>query len=193
VTTPPIPGPDAILTSTRDWLERAVIGLNLCPFARAVHINDQIRYVVSPAHDTAALLEELNHELRLLAATPEATVDTVLLIHPHVLTAFLDYNDFIGTADAAIEALGFDGVFQIASFHPLYRFAGTSEDDVTNNTNRSPYPMLQILRESSVEKAVASVPDPDDIYRRNMTTMRRLGAGGWSAMGLGRPGGRQSS
>ena len=193
MTTHPVPDPEAVVSTTRDWIERAVIGLNLCPFARAVYVNDQIRYVVSPAHDTTALLGDLVRELRWLNQMPDDTVDTLLLIHPHALTGFLDYNDFIGVADAAIEELGFQGVFQIAGFHPLYRFAGTTEDDITNNTNRSPYPMVQLLRESSVEKAIASVSDSDDIYRRNMDTMRRLGAPGWDAMGFARRSGPQSS
>ena len=182
-------GPDsaAVVAATRTWLERAVIGLQLCPFARAVYVNEQVRYVVSDASNTEALREVLERELRTLAQTDASVIDTTLLIHPQVLTAFLDYNDFLGVANETVEGLGFDGVVQIASFHPAYQFAGTACGDVTNFTNRSPYPMLHLLREASVRRAVASFPDAPNIYQRNLDTMRRLGAAGWTALALDAP------
>jgi hypothetical protein len=167
------------IAETRRWLERAVIGLNLCPFAKAVHVNERIRWVESPARDEQALLEHLLAELRLLADADPAQTETTLLIHPHVLNDFLDYNDFLDAADAAVEALGLAGVLQVASFHPQYRFEGTDPDDVGNLTNRSPHPMLHLLREESIAHAVAAFPDAAAIYQRNIDTLRRLGACGW--------------
>jgi len=181
--------PDEILARTRRWLERAVIGLNLCPFAKAVYVKDQIRWVVSPAETPEALLAELIAELQTLAAADPAVdpkvVDTTLLIHPTVLTDFLDYNEFLAVADAALEDLGLSGVLQIASFHPQYRFAGTAPDAIENCTNRSPYPLLHLLREASVERAVAAFPDAAEIFERNIDTLRRLGHAGWRRLGLG--------
>jgi hypothetical protein len=172
---------DAI-AATRHWLERAVIGLNLCPFARAVHLKQQIRWVESPARDVAGLLAQLRHELKFLAAADPARVETTLLVHPHVLNDFLDYNDFLDVADAAVEELGLAGVLQVASFHPDYRFAGTARDDVDNLSNRSPVPMLHLLREESISRAVATLPDTAVIYKRNIETLRRLGAAGWHGL-----------
>ena len=177
----------AVVTATRVWLERAVIGLQLCPFAKAVYVNDQVRYVVSEAQTADALREVLERELRTLAQADASVIDTTLLIHPQVLTDFLDYNDFLDIAEATVEALGLDGVVQIASFHPAYQFAGTPRDDVTNFTNRSPYPMLHLLREASVSRAVDAFPDAPNIYQRNIETMRRLGTSGWTALGLEAP------
>ena len=170
------------ITATRHWLEQAVIGLNLCPFARAVHVKRQIRWVESPARDEQELREDLVRELQYLAAADAATVDTTLLIHPHVLNDFLDYNNFLDVADAAIEALGLTGVLQVASFHPDYRFEGTAADDVDNFSNRSPHPMLHLLREDSISRAVAAFPDAATVYERNIQTLRRLGAPGWQEL-----------
>ena len=167
------------IAATRRWLERAVIGLNLCPFAKAVYVRDQVRYVLSEASTPDALLEELASELVWLNATDPAAVDTTLLIHPRVLTDFLDYNDFLDQADAAVDALGLEGELQVASFHPDYQFAGTRPDDVENCTNRSPYPMLHLLREASVERAVEAFPDPDAIVERNIATLEKLGVEGY--------------
>ena len=177
----------AVVAATRTWMERAVIGLQLCPFARAVYVNEQVRYVVSDAPTTAALRAALERELHTLKQTDASVLDTTLLIHPQVLTDFLDYNDFLEVAEATVEALGLSGVVQIASFHPAYQFVGTTSDDVTNFTNRSPYPMLHLLREDSVSRAVAAFPDASTIYQRNLETMRRLGAHGWAALGLEAP------
>jgi hypothetical protein len=174
--------PEQALQATRDWIDRAVIGLNLCPFARAVSVKGQIRYVVSAARAPAALLEELQAELRFLAEAPPDEVDTTVLIHPWVLQRFRDYNDFLGVADRTLRRLGLAGALQIASFHPEYQFAGTEPDDVTNYTNRSPYPILHLLREASVSRAVAAFPDAERIYGRNLETMRRLGPEGCRAL-----------
>jgi hypothetical protein len=167
------------IAATRHWLEQAVIGLNLCPYARAVHVKQQIRWVESPARDADGLLADLVHELQLLAAADPAEVETTLLIHPHALNDFLDYNDFLDVADAAIDDLGLTGILQVASFHPDYQFEGTASDDASNLTNRSPHPMLHLLREASIARAVAAVPDAATIYQRNIETLRRLGADGW--------------
>ena len=167
------------IATTRLWLERAVIGLNLCPFAKAVHNRGQVRFMLSDATTTEALLTQLGEELLLLRDTPAEQVDTTLLIHPGVLGDFLDYNDFLDDADALVETLALDGVIQVASFHPDYQFAGSTPDDIENCTNRAPYPMLHLLREDSVERAVAAFPDPDAIVDRNIETLRKLGAEGW--------------
>lgn len=167
------------LAATRRWLERAVIGLNLCPFAKAVYVKEQVRFVLSAATTPDALLGELARELDLLQRTDPEHADTTLLIHPQVLGDFLDYNDFLDLADAAVDALGLGGEIQVASFHPDYRFAGTAFDDVGNCSNRSPYPMLHLLREASVERAVAAFPDPDVIVERNLATLEKLGIDGW--------------
>lgn len=170
------------LDATREWLERAVIGLNLCPFAKAVHLKAQIRWVESPARDAEALLQDLVHELQHLAAADPEALETTLLVHPQVLQDFGDYNDFLDVADAALQALGLEGTLQVASFHPHYRFEGTEEDDVGNCTNRSPHPTLHLLREASIERAVAAFPDAALIYERNIETLQRLGPAGWRAL-----------
>lgn len=181
------PTPDEAIAATRRWIERAVIGLGLCPFASAVYAREQVRYAVSGAQHADALLDDLTREMRLLAqAAPEA-VDTTLLIHPQALTDFLDYNDFIGVAEAALTALGLASALQIATFHPAYQFAGTTVQDVANCTNRSPYPTLQLLRQASMNRAVAAFPDARAIYEKNIETMRRLGLAGWEALDVSAP------
>jgi hypothetical protein len=173
-----------VVARTKDWLERAVLGLDLCPFARPVYAKDQIRYAVSPAETPEELLADLLGELRTLAAADPGEVETTLLIHPAALTDFLDYNDFLAVAEAAVADLGLEGVLQVASFHPRYQFAGTAPDDIENYTNRSPYPTLHLLREESVERAVATFPDTAEIYEKNIETLRRLGHEGWRRLGL---------
>ncbi|WP_298292083.1 DUF1415 domain-containing protein [Thiomonas sp.] len=163
------------IVHTRAWVDRVVIGLNLCPFAKAPQVKGRIRYALTDAATPQALLADLVGELALLARTPADEVETTLLIHPRVLTDFTDYNAFLDTAEAAVTALQLDGVVQIASFHPQYRFADTAADDVTNATNRSPYPMLHLIREESIDRAVAAFPQAETIYRANMATLRRLG------------------
>ena len=167
---------------TRRWLEKAVIGLNLCPFAKAVYVKDQVRFVLSDASTPEALLEQLVEELVHLRDTPAEQTDTTLLIHPEVLTDFLDYNDFLENADAAVEALDLGGIIQVASFHPDYQFDGTHPDDASNYTNRAPFPILHLLREDSVERAVAAFPDPDVIVERNIATLDRIGVDGYKKL-----------
>jgi uncharacterized protein len=178
---------DTVIAATRNWLEKAVIGLNLCPFARAVYADNRIRYAVSDATTAEALLETLALELQALADADEAMTETTLLIHPLVMGDFLDYNDFLEVADALVADLGFEGVLQVASFHPQYQFADSGAGDVENCTNRSPYPTLHLLRESSVERAVAAHPDTEQIYRDNIKTLRQLGHEGWARLNVGAP------
>jgi len=173
-----------IIRDTVAWLERAVIGLNLCPFAKAVHAKGQIHYAISHATDATALEQDLVSELRDLMSVEPDERDTTLLIAPYCLHDFLHYNDFLMLADDALANLRLKDDIQIASFHPRYQFAGTDSEDVTNNTNRSPYPMLHLLREASVARAVAAVPEAAEIYERNMETMQALGNAGWAALGL---------
>lgn len=174
----------SVVRDTVRWLERAVIGLNLCPFAKGVHGKGQIHYSVSDAAEPIALLVDLERELRALAAVPAEVRDTTLLMAPHCLDDFLDFNDFLGEADALLEQLGLDGELQIASFHPRYQFAGTREGDVTNCTNRAPWPTLHLLREDSIDRAVEAFPEAEAIYERNMRTLETLGLAGWNALGL---------
>ena len=173
---------DPVLVRSRLWLERAVIGLNLCPFAKAVHVQDQVRWVHSDATAEQALLADLVHELQLLQDADPASVQTTLIVHPHVLEDFEDYNQFLDIADAAIAELELEGEIQVASFHPQYRFAGSEPDAIEDFSNRSPYPMLHLLRESSIARAVAAFPDAERIYGRNIEALRRLGHAGWRAL-----------
>lgn len=168
------------LHATRAWVEHAVIGLNLCPFAKAVQTKGLTSYVCSEARNNAALLDALRIELQRLADTPIEQLETTLLVHPQVLSDFLDYNDFLDEADALLCEMGLDGMLQIASFHPQYQFAGTHADDIENATNRSPYPTLHLLREASIERAVAAFPEPEAIYEANQRTLRALGSTGWA-------------
>ena len=180
-------GPDTadqyeIVAATRHWLEVAVIGLNLCPFAKAVHVKQQIRYTVTQASSEDELLAVLRDELSLLAKADSNEIDTTLLIHPQALTDFIDYTAFLRKADRLLRSQGHEGTLQIASFHPAYEFAGSSPDDIENCSNRSPYPMLHLLREDSIERAVAVFPDAGEIYERNIETLRRLGHTGWQRL-----------
>lgn len=175
---------EEVVADTKLWLEKAVIGLNLCPFAKGVHVKNQIRYVVSAAQTTEELLRDLLSELEVLAEASRENIDTILLIHPHVLTDFLDYNDFLEVVDAALEEVDLAGELQVASMHPRFQFADTEPDDITNYTNRSPYPTLHLLREASIDEAVASFPEAEQIFEKNIETMRRLGHEGWDALGL---------
>ncbi len=173
-----------VLTQTRLWLEKAVIGLNLCPFAKAVYVKNQVRLVVSKARHADDLLEELDRELDLLVATPASEVDTTLLIHPTLFEDFLDFNDFLEVADGVVEEHELDGVIQLASFHPRFQFDGTEPDDISNYTNRAPFAMLHLLREDSVEKAVEAFPEAEAIFEENIKTLEKLGHEGWKALGL---------
>lgn len=175
---------DEIIGTTQTWLERAVIGLNLCPFAKSVFVKKQVRYALTAASTADELLAELEAELTLLANTDHEKLDTTLLIHPLAMTDFLDYHFFLAEVDALNRNLGFDGVFQIASLHPQYEFSGSEPDDIANYTNRSPYPTLHLLRESSIDRAVAAFPDAADIFERNIETMERIGHEGWRKLFL---------
>jgi len=170
------------IAETRAWVRRAVIGLNLCPFARAVDVKDQIRYVFSDATDAETLLATLCVELQRLADTEPELVDTTMVIHPRVFADFEDFNDFLELADAALEDMNLDGILQVASFHPRFQFADTEPDDITNATNRAPYPTLHLLREESVDRAVAAFPEAEAIFERNMETLEKLGPQGWAAV-----------
>lgn len=174
------------IDDTRVWLERAVIGLNLCPFAKSVHVKGQVHYAVSRAQTAQELLKDLVFELNELLAQDPSARDTTLLIAPECLTDFLDFNDFLAEADQALLDLELDGVLQIANLHPNYQFAGTRADDITNCTNRAPYPTLHLLREDSIDRAVEAFPEAETIFERNMETMEKLGAEGWAALGVGR-------
>lgn len=170
---------EVVEADIRRWLERAVIGLNLCPFAKSAYVRNQVRIVVSDADTIDDLREELGEEMLHLRDTPAEQIDTTLLVLPQVLGDFLDYNDFLDEADALLEALELDGVLQVASFHPDYQFAGTEFDDPGNNTNRAPYPVLHLLREESIDRAVAAYPEPDAIIDRNIAAMEKLGNEGY--------------
>jgi len=172
------PASEDPIVQTRHWVERVVIGLNLCPFAKAVQVRGQVRYALSDASSAEALLGDLAGELARLRDTPAEVLETTLLVHPQVLGDFLDYNDFLDIADAALVELELEGVIQVASFHPDYRFADSLPEDIENHTNRSPFPMLHLLREDSIDRAVAAYPDPDAIIERNQARLRELGHGG---------------
>ena len=181
-----IDGPDlddsAIIDAVRRWLEVAVIGLNLCPFARAPYVAQRVRFRVSHATDDEELLADLEEELRALHAVSPEQVETVLLIHPWALHDFLDFNEFLNAADGCVEQLGFEGELQVASFHPDYQFGDSAPDAIENYTNRSPYPILHLLREESISRVVDAVDDTDAIYERNVELLRKLGREGWEAL-----------
>lgn len=174
-----------VADATRRWLEQAVIGLNLCPFAKAVHVKQQVHYVCSGATEPEALLADLRAELLALVATDAAQRDTTLLMVPACLADFLDFNDFLHQADQLLDDLDLAGVLQIASFHPHYQFAGTAADDVTNCSNRAPFPTLHLLREESIDKAVQAFPEAEAIYEKNMQTLQALGSAGWARLAAG--------
>lgn len=179
---PDAPCDEQVIAATRIWLEKAVIGQHLCPFAAAPYLSDRVRFCVSAQHSPDGLLEDLGRELQRLQDADPLQCETTLLIHPQVLTDFLDYNDFLDICDAALAELGLEGELQVASFHPNYQFAGTRKQDITNFTNRSPYPMLHLLREASIARAVATFPGIDEIGPKNMETLRRLGHEGWQRL-----------
>lgn len=167
------------------WLERAVIGLNLCPFAKGVHVKGQIHYALALTDNAQDVLDLLREELAALVATPAQERDTTLIVLPHCLHDFLDFNDFLGRAEALLEDLELEGTLQIASFHPQFQFAGTDADDVTNCTNRSPYPTLHLLREESIDRAVEVFPEAESIFERNIDVLQALGTQGWADLDVG--------
>lgn len=184
MTSPAIPSdsPEAVLAATQRWVERAVIGLNLCPFAKSVQVKGQIHYEVSAAINRKQVAQDLQRLLETVADADPQEMDTALLIVPDALSDFLDYNDFLDVAEDMLEAMELDGVLQVASFHPQYQFADAGPDDIENYTNRSPYPIFHILREDSLDRAVESNPDAAEIYLRNQETLRRLGREGWEKL-----------
>jgi len=171
-----------VITATKRWLERVVIGLNLCPFAKTVHAKRQVRYAVSSAQTSDAVLDDLERELRTLVAAKPEKVDTTLLILPYALAKFDDFTDFLDLVEIVLKVQGLTGVIQVASFHPQYRFADATADDMSNFTNRSPYPVLHLLREASLAYAIKTFPDTAAIYEQNIATLRALGLAGWQAL-----------
>ncbi len=184
-TTDPSFPEDIVIADTVRWLEKAVIGLNLCPFAKSVHVKGQIHYVVSQATDAEGVALDLHRELEALAEISPEKRDTTLLILPHALHDFLDFNDFTALADDIVEELELGGILQVASFHPLFQFEGTDVADVTNCTNRAPYPTLHLLREDSIDKAVEAFPEAEMIYERNMQVLEDMGIEGWLDLDVG--------
>ena len=173
---------DEVIAATRSWLEKAVIGLNLCPFAKAVYLKNQVRLIVSSAKHTDGFLEELDRELGFLAAADPEVLDTTLLIHPTLLSDFLDFNDFLELAESAVEEQGLEGTIQIASFHPHFQFEGTAPEDMGNYTNRAPFPILHLLREASIERVTTDASVAETIVQRNIKTLETLEQDGWNAL-----------
>ncbi len=168
-----------VTAETLAWVTRAVVGLNLCPFAKAPLVKGQIRCVVSSADDARSLLADLREELELLAEAKPDKIETTLVVHPRAMVDFAEFNDFLDEAEQLLDAMDLSGIIQVASFHPQYQFAGTEDDDMGNATNRSPYPTLHLLREESVERAVDAFPEADKIFEANIRTLEALGREGW--------------
>lgn len=171
-----------VVADTQDWLDKAVIGLNLCPFAKAVVAKQQVRMAVCMDSEPEQVLQMLQQEMQLLVDTDAAVLDTTLLIAPNLLPDFLDFNEFLFDCDSVLVSMELEGVLQIADFHPRYQFAGTQPDDISNFTNRAPYPTLHLLREESIDKAVAAFPDASLIYERNVQVLEALGKEGWEGL-----------
>lgn len=176
---------DTALADTRRWLERAVVGLNLCPFAKAVLVKRQVHFAATEADHTQGILEAFEQELAVLMATEPRERDTTLLVIPRGMEDFLTFLDLTTRAERIVRKRGLEGVVQVAHFHPRFVFAGADEDDIANCTNRAPHPTLHLLREASIARAVAAFPDAAAIYEANMDLMRRLGREGWEALGVG--------
>ena len=172
------------IEDTQKWLLEAVVGLNLCPFAKAVVVKDMVRYRVCASSEPADVLAMLREELQHLAEADPDKLDTTLLIAPNALPDFLDFNDFLADCDDVLMDLELDGVLQVADFHPHYQFGGTEVDDIENFTNRTPYPTLHLLREASIDKAVEAYPDASLIFERNIEVLNKLGHAGWAALGI---------
>mgnify|MGYP003345925565 FL=1 len=173
-----------VIEDTQKWLLDAVVGLNLCPFAKAVIVKNRVRYRVCPSAQPEDVLAMLRDELQHLAAADPDTLDTTLLIAPRALPDFLDFNDFLAECDRVLTDLELDGVLQVADFHPRYQFGGTDVDDIENFTNRAPYPTLHLLREASIDQAVQAYPDASLIFERNIEVLKKLGHAGWQALGV---------
>jgi len=177
---------ESAVHDTRRWLERAVIGLNLCPFAKSVHVKGQVHYAVCMAPEAGEVLDALGSELDGLVQSDAAERDTTLLVLPNAFEDFFDFNDFMAQAERLASRRGLDGTLQLAHFHPRFQFAGTTEDDITNFTNRAPYPTIHLIRESSIDRAVQAFPNAEAIYETNMETLRKLGPDGWEKLDVGR-------
>ena len=182
------PSAEAVVRDTRHWVERAVIGLNLCPFAKAVQVKGQVHYAVSEAGDARQLLADLGAELDALVSLDASERETTLLVAPRCLGDFLAFNDFLAQGERLVRKRGLEGIVQLASFHPGYQFEGTEPGDIGNFTNRSPYPTLHLLREASIDRAVEAFPEAESIYEANIESLRRLGPDGWAALRVGRSG-----
>jgi hypothetical protein len=178
------PSDAEVLASTVQWLEKAVIGLNLCPFAKGVHVKGQIHFAISHSFEPADLLDALAAELTALKAMDPQQRDTTLLIAPQCMPEFWEFNDFQTRANKVLRKLGLEGIVQIASFHPEFQFAGTEVDDISNYTNRAPFPILHLIREDSIARAVEAFPHAEMIFEKNIETLQALGTAGWHALGL---------
>lgn len=168
---------DKYIVNTKNWVEKVVIGLNLCPFVKPVFAKNQLKFVLSEAKNPQELTEDLVKELVFLSGIEGDDTETTVLIHPFILQDFGHYIDYLEFANDVIYEMNLEGIFQIASFHPDYQFAGTTKEDLENYTNRSPYPMLHILREDTIEKAVKTYPNVEEIPLNNIKKVKELGKG----------------
>lgn len=182
----PSPRSEQVIADTRRWLERAVVGLNLCPFAKAVLVKEQVHLAVCGSTHFADVVQALDNELDALLALSAAERDTTLLMLPLGFDDFLLFQQLVGEGERRVARRGLEGVVQLVSFHPAFHFAGTDEDDAGNFSNRSPYPTLHLLREASIDRAVQAMPDAEAIFGANIERLRELGAAGWNALGVGR-------
>lgn len=180
------PDSATVTDHTRQWLEKAVIGLNLCPFAKAPHVKNLVRISVSQARHLDGFLEDLDRELQLLGDTPANELETTLLVHPTLFPDFDTFNQMLDIADAAVVDNGLEGIVQIAPFHPDFQFEGTDSDDIGNYTNRSPYPTLHLIREDSIAKAAQAFPDASAIFERNIALLEKIGHEGWDKLDIPR-------
>ena len=177
---------DTVSEHTKQWLEKAVIGLNLCPFAKAPHVKNLVRIVVSEARHLDGFLEDLDRELQLLGNTPASELETTLLVHPTLFPDFETFNQMLEIADDAVVENELEGIVQIAPFHPDFQFEGTEADDISNYTNRSPYPTLHLIREDSIAKATEAFPDASAIFDRNIALLEKMGHEGWDKLDIPR-------
>ena len=177
---------DTVSEHTKQWLEKAVIGLNLCPFAKAPHVKNLVRIVVSKARHLDGFLEDLDRELQLLGNTPASELETTLLVHPTLFPDFETFNQMLEIADDAVVENELEGIVQIAPFHPDFQFEGTEADDISNYTNRSPYPTLHLIREDSITKAAEAFPDASAIFDRNIALLEKMGHEGWDKVDIPR-------
>ena len=180
------PDSATVTDHTRQWLEKAVIGLNLCPFAKAPHVKNLVRISISQARHLDGFLEDLDRELQLLGDTPADELETTLLVHPTLFPDFDTFNQMLDIADAAVMDNGLEGIVQIAPFHPDFQFEGTDSDDIGNYTNRSPYPTLHLIREDSIAKAAQAFPDASAIFERNIALLEKIGHEGWDKLDIPR-------